>query len=186
MKKSILAVLVAATAVLSGQAFALNTAQVVIHGKVTDANNSCDVTPGGAITGGTVVLDDITDATANQLANNTLSPAHAKDIVYKVENCMNAGVPATGLKVTVTGTNSTSNDILDNEAAAPAAGVGLGMTRNSARVKFDGSAASTMTEAYTVGTPTILTYKVSYVKLPGATVTKGDVKGVATFTITYP
>ncbi len=44
MKKTIVAVMVAASAVLSAQAMATNTAQVTVLGEVSDAANSCVVT----------------------------------------------------------------------------------------------------------------------------------------------
>ncbi len=47
MKKTIVAVMVAASAVLSAQAMATNTAQVTVLGEVSDAANSCVVTPTG-------------------------------------------------------------------------------------------------------------------------------------------
>ncbi len=43
MKKTIVAVMVAASAVLSAQAMATNTAQVTVLGEVSDAANSCVV-----------------------------------------------------------------------------------------------------------------------------------------------
>lgn len=49
MKKTIVAVMVAASAVLSAQAMATNTAQVTVLGEVSDAANSCVVTPTGTL-----------------------------------------------------------------------------------------------------------------------------------------
>ena len=49
MKKTIVAVMVAASAVLSAQAMATNTAQVTVLGEVADAANSCVVTPTGTL-----------------------------------------------------------------------------------------------------------------------------------------
>ena len=190
MKKTILAVMVAASAVLSAQALALNTAQVVINGKVTDAQNSCNVIPdsSSAAVKGVLSLDDITDATLDQLADNTLAAAYTKKVAWRVSDCQNGGVAATGLQVAFTGSHAVNANILDNEASDKALGVGLGMlkTGTSNRVTFDGTKVA---QAYN-GNPVVLAYDVSYVKLPGASIagtslTKGDVKGVATLTISY-
>ena len=54
MKKTIVAVMVAASAVLSAQAMATNTAQVTVLGEVSDAANSCVVTPTGTLNNGIV------------------------------------------------------------------------------------------------------------------------------------
>lgn len=185
MKKNILAVIVAATAVLSAQAFAGNTAQLVIHGTVGDSDESCNVTPGGAITGGTVILDDIKASVLEAMAVNTPAQAYAKNISYKVEDCKKGGTDFTGnLSVNVTGNYIAGTpDILSNEAANPAANAAIALLQSdSTRVKFDGTGAQTV--AYTAGTPSVLNYKAAYVKT-AAGVTAGDVKGVATFTITY-
>jgi len=186
MKKTIVAVMVAASAVLSAQAFAAgNTAQIVIHGTVTDTDNSCNITPYGSITGGTVVLDDIKVSALEALAVNTPSMASAKDITYKITDCKKAGADFAGnLNVNVSGDYiSGTPDILSNQAAKPATNAGLALINSdSTRVKFDGSASKTI--AYTKDTPTLLSYKAAYVKT-AAGVTAGDVKGVATFTITY-
>ncbi len=56
MKKTIVAVMVAASAVLSAQAMATNTAQVTVLGEVSDAANSCVVTPTGTLNNGIVQL----------------------------------------------------------------------------------------------------------------------------------
>lgn len=184
MKKNIIAVLVAATAVLSAQAFASNTAQLVIHGTVSDSDESCNVTPFGAITGGTVILDDIKASVLNTMAINTPSTASAKDVTYKVADCKKDGKDFTGnLNVNVSGDYvSGMADVLSNQAANPAGNTGIALINNdSTRVKFDGSTVKTI--AYT-GAPALLTYKAAYVKT-AETVTAGDVKGVATFTITY-
>lgn len=186
MKKSILAVVVAATAVLGGQAMAAgNTAQLVIHGTVSDSDESCNVTPGGAITGGTVILDDIKTSSLEALAVNTPAMASAKDIIYKVEDCKKAGADFSGnLNVNVSGNYIAGTpDILSNEAAKPATNAAIALINSdSSRVKFDGTGAKTV--AYTANTPVLLKYKAAYVKT-AANVTPGDVKGVATFTITY-
>ena len=187
MKKNLLAVLVAASAVLSVQAIAAgNTAQLVIHGTVVDSNESCNITPGaGAITGGTVILDDIKASVLEAAAINTPVMASAKDITYKVEDCMKGGTAFTGdLKVTISGNYMAGKpDILNNEAAKPAQNAALAMLhKDSSRVKFDGTDVKTI--AYKAGTPTILSYKAAYVKTADG-VTVGDVKGVTTFTVTY-
>lgn len=186
MKKNIVAVMVAAAAVLSAQAFAAgNTAQIVIHGTVTDTDNSCNITPSGSITGGTVVLDDIKVSALEALAVNTPSMASAKDITYNITDCKKAGEGFTGsLSVNVSGDYiSGTPDILTNQAANPAKNAGLALINSdSTRVKFDGSAPKTI--SYTKDTPATLSYKAAYVKT-AAGVEAGDVKGVATFTITY-
>ncbi len=186
MKKNIIAVMVATAAVLSTQAFAVgNTAQIVIHGSVTDTDNSCNITPYGSITGGTVVLDDIKVSALEALAINTPSIASAKDITYKITDCKKAGKDFDGnLTVNVSGDYiSGTPDILSNQAANPAKNTGLALINSdSTRVTFDGTGSKTI--SYTKDTPTLLTYKAAYVKT-AAGVEAGDVKGVATFTITY-
>lgn len=188
MKKNIIAVMVAAAAVLSAQAFAAgNTAQIVIHGNVTDTDNSCNITPFGSITGGTVVLDDIKVSALEALALNTPAMASAKDITYKITDCKSAGTEVaagTNLNVNVTGDYiSGTPDILSNQAANPAKNAGLALINSdSSRVKFDGSAPKTV--SYVKTAPTLLSYKAAYVKT-AAGVEAGAVKGVATFTITY-
>ncbi|MEB6379562.1 type 1 fimbrial protein [Leclercia adecarboxylata] len=186
MKKNIIAVMVAAAAVLSAQAFAAgNTAQIVIHGTVTDTDESCNITPYGSITGGTVVLDDIKVSALEALDVNTPSLASAKDITYKVTDCKKDGKDFAGnLSVNVSGEYiSGTPDILSNQAANPAKNAGLALINSdSTRVQFDGSKPKTV--AYASDTPTLLTYKAAYVKT-AAGVEAGEVKGVATFTITY-
>ena len=60
MKKTIVAVMVAASAVLSAQAFAAgNSSQLTILGNVTDKGESCNVTPSAQIQGGSLTLDDV-------------------------------------------------------------------------------------------------------------------------------
>jgi type 1 fimbria pilin len=60
MKKTIVAVMVAASAVLSAQAFAAgNSSQLTILGNVTDTGESCNVTPAALIQGGSLTLDDV-------------------------------------------------------------------------------------------------------------------------------
>lgn len=184
MKKNIIAVMVAAAAVLSTQAFADNTAQLVIHGTVTDSDESCNISPYGAVTGGTVILDDIKLSELNKLAINTPASASAKDVTYKIADCKQGGKDFTGdLNVKVTGSYVAAYaDILNNEAASPAGNTGIALLNaDSTRVKFDGSTTTKITYN---ATNTLLTYKAAYVKT-AATATAGDVKGVATFTITY-
>lgn len=186
MKKNIVAVMVAAAAVLSAQAFAAgNTAQIVIHGTVTDTDNSCNITPYGSITGGTVVLDDIKVSALEALAINTPAMASAKDITYKITDCKKEGKDFDGnLSINVTGDYvSGTPDILTNQAANPAKNAGLALINSdSTRVKFDGTTAKTV--SYTKDAPALVTYKAAYVKT-AAGVEAGEVKGVATFTITY-
>lgn len=186
MKKNIIAVMVAAAAVMSAQAFAAsNTAQIVIHGTVTDSANSCNITPYGSITGGTVVLDDIKVSALEAMAVNTPAMASAKDITYKITDCKSAGADYAGnLNVNVSGDYiSGTPDILSNQAASPAKNAALALINSdSTRVKFDGSAPKTV--SYTKDAPTLLSYKAAYVKT-AAGVEAGDVKGIATFTITY-
>lgn len=184
MKKNIIAVMVAAAATLSAQAFANNTTQLVIHGTVTDKDNSCNISPYGAITGGTVILDDITTTELNKLGVNEPSNASAKDITYKIADCKKDGKDYTGdLNINVTGNYVSSNvDILNNEAANPAGNTGIALLNSdSTRVKFDGTSTTKVT--YNAAN-TLVAYKAAYVKT-AETATAGDVKGVATFTITY-
>lgn len=186
MKKNIVAVMVAAAAVLSAQAFAAgNTAQIVIHGTVTDSDESCNITPYGAITGGTVVLENIKASELEEMAVNTPALASAKEVTYKVTDCKKDGKDFAGnLNVNVTGEYiSGTPDILTNQAANPAKNAGLALINSdSSRVKFDGSTPKTVT--YSKDAPSLLTYKAAYVKT-AAGVEAGEVKGVATFTITY-
>lgn len=72
MKKTIVAVMVAASAVLSAQAMATNTAQVTVLGEVSDAANSCVVTLTGTLNNGIVQLITVTTAEANAEAAGTL------------------------------------------------------------------------------------------------------------------
>ncbi|MDQ6193726.1 fimbrial protein [Klebsiella pneumoniae] len=185
MKKTIVAVMVAASAVLSAQAMATNTAQVTVLGEVSDAANSCVVTPTGTLNNGIVQLITVTTTEANAEAAGNLFKT--QDFGFDVKDCaQGSSSPVTGLKVLVSGTTSSDNTILDNTAANGAAGIGIGIQRvsDSHRVAFDGS--DTMTESYSAANGTQLKYTTGYVRTNAATtVTEGPVKGVATFTIDY-
>ena len=161
MKKTIVAVMVAASAVLSAQAFAAgNSSQLTILGNVTDTGESCNVTPAALIQGGSLTLDDVKASILEGQGINTPYMALAKDIEYKIEDCQKGYSAYTGnLNVTVTG------DYI-----------------SGSRVSFTGTTAKTI--AYTAGTPSYMRYKAAYVKTANG-VTDGAVKGVATFTISY-
>ncbi|MEB6377487.1 fimbrial protein [Leclercia adecarboxylata] len=187
MKKSVLAFLVAASAVVALPAMASgNTAQVVIHGDVFDDSESCNVTPWGAISNSTVVLDDIKVASLNALAVNTPSLAFAKDVIYKVMDCKTGGKDYTGnLNVNVSGDYiSTMSDVLVNQITTGAAGNAAITLINydNSRINFDGSHNETIT--YSPGTPSFVRYKATYVKT-AESVTAGNVKGTAVMTISY-
>jgi type 1 fimbria pilin len=183
MKKTIVAVMVAASAVLSAQAMATNTAQVTVLGEVSDAANSCVVTPTGTLNNGIVQLMTVTTAEANAEAAGTLfktqdfgfeKTAHRAALTRLLADRQCAGI------------TSSDKTILDNTAAGGATGIGIGIQRlsDAHRVAFDGS--DTMTESYSATTGTQLKYTTGYVKVNSATpVTEGPVKGVATFTIDY-
>lgn len=186
MKKTLLAVFIAATAVISTQAFASgNGAHLVVHGIVADDTESCNVTPKGAITNSSVFLDDIKANQLDQLAVNTPSLAFAKDVIYKIENCKTGGSNYTGnLEIDMAGNYIPGQpEILTNEAATPAANASITLlNKDNSRVKFDGSTKQTV--PHTPGVPTIVQYKATYVKTaPG--VVSGDIKGITTFTISY-
>ncbi|MGG8298038.1 fimbrial protein [Klebsiella sp. 141251] len=185
MKKTIVAVMVAASAVLSAQAMAANTAEVTVLGEVNDSSSSCVVTPTGTLNNGIVRLTSVTTSEANAQAANTLFKS--QKFGFDVSDCAKGSSdPATGLTVAVTGTTSSDAAILDNTADDGAAGIGIGIAKVSdgSRVKFDGS--NTMSETYTDGSVTSLNYYAGYVKVNATTaVTEGPVKGVATFTIDY-
>ncbi|EML2226969.1 MULTISPECIES: fimbrial protein [Klebsiella] len=185
MKKTIVAVMVAASAVLSAQAMAANTAEVTVLGEVNDSSASCVVTPTGTLNNGIVRLTSVTTSEANAQAANTLFKS--QKFGFDVSDCAQGSKdPATGLTVAVTGTTSSNATILDNTADDGAAGIGIGIAKVSdgSRVAFDGS--QTMSETYTDGSVTSLNYYAGYVKVNATTaVTEGPVKGVATFTIDY-
>jgi type 1 fimbria pilin len=186
MKKTIVAVMVAASAVLSAQAFASgNSANLTILGNVTETGESCNVTPSALIQGGSLTLDDVKASVLEGLAQNTPYMALAKDIEYKIEDCQKGSSDYTGnLDVSVTGDYiSGMTDVLTNTAVSPAASAAVTVVNTDAtRVNFDGSIAQTI--AYTAGSPSYMRFKAAYVKT-GANVTEGAVKGVATFTISY-
>lgn len=185
MKKTIVAVMVAASAVLSAQAMATNTAQVTVLGEVSDASNSCVVTPTGTLNNGIVQLITVTTTEANAEAAGTLFKT--QDFGFDVKDCaQGSATPVTGVTVNVSGTTSSDATILDNTVANGAAGIGIGIKRvsDSHRVAFDGS--DTMSETYSATDGTKLKYTTGYVRTNAATVvTEGPVKGVATFTIDY-
>ena len=186
MKKTIVAVMVAASAVLSAQAFAAgNSSQLTILGNVTDTGESCNVTPSAQIQGGSLTLDDVKASILEGQGVNSPYMALAKDIEYKVEDCQKGATDYTGnLNVTVTGDYiSGQDDVLTNTAVNPATNAAVTVVNtDGSRVSFTGTTAKTI--AYTAGTPSNLRYKAAYVKTANG-VTDGAVKGVATFTITY-
>ncbi|MGG7728536.1 fimbrial protein [Klebsiella aerogenes] len=181
MKKTIVAVMVAASAVLSAQAMAANTAEVTVLGEVNDSSSSCVVTPTGTLNNGIVRLTSVTTSEANAQTANVLFKS--QKFGFDVSDCAKGSEkPATGLTVAVTGTTSANATILDNTADDGAAGIAK--ASDGSRVAFDGS--QTMAETYTDGSVTSLNYYAGYVKVNEATtVTEGPVKGVATFTIDY-
>ena len=158
MKKTILAVMIAASAVVSVQALATNTAEVTVLGEVSDAATSCVVTPTGTMNNGIVRLVTVTTTEANSKAANTLFKA--QKFGFEVKDCALGSANAAnvnGLTVAVNGTSSVSADILDNTAEDGAAGIGIGIQKYSdrSRVAFDGTA---MTESYKVDEITKLDY----------------------------
>ena len=186
MKKTILAVMVAASAVLSAQAFAAgNSSQLTILGNVTDTGESCNVTPSALILGGSLTLDDVKASVLDALAINTPYMATAKDIEYKIEDCQKGATAYTGnINITVTGDYISGQDnILTNTAVSPATNAAVTVVNtDGSRVSFTGTTPKVV--AYTAGTPSFMRYKAAYVKT-AAGVTDGAVKGVATFTISY-
>lgn len=173
--------MVAASAVLSAQAMAANTAEVTVLGEVNDSSSSCVVTPTGTLNNGIVRLTSVTTSEANAQTANVLFKS--QKFGFDVSDCAKGSEkPATGLTVAVTGTTSANATILDNTAAG--IGIGIAKASDGSRVAFDGS--QTMAETYTDGSVTSLNYYAGYVKVNEATtVTEGPVKGVATFTIDY-
>ena len=102
MKKTIVAVMVAASAVLSAQAMATNTAQVTVLGEVSDAANSCVVTPTGTLNSGIVQLITVTTAEANAESAGTLFKT--QDFGFDVQDCaQGSATPVTGVTVNVSG-----------------------------------------------------------------------------------
>ena len=96
MKKTIVAVMVAASAVLSAQAFAAgNSSSLTILGNVTDTGESCNVTPSAMISGGSLTLDDV--------------KASVLDYISGQDNVLTntAASPATNAAVTVVNTDGT-------------------------------------------------------------------------------
>lgn len=187
MEKTLLAMLVAATAVFAHSATAAgNASQVVMHGVVFDDSESCNVTPGGALANNTIVLDDIRAASLDALAINTPALASAKFVDYKVADCKTGGKDYTGnLNVSISGEyiSDMTNVLVNQIASGAASNVGVTLlNKDDSRINFDGSHSQTI--AYTPGTPVYLRYKATYVKT-AANVTPGDVKGTAVMTISY-
>lgn len=76
------------------------------------------------------------------------------------------------------------NDVLKNLAPNAAASAAVTVVNTDwSRVDLSGVTAA-QTVSYTTGTPSYMRFKAAYVRT-AAGVTNGDVKGVATFTITY-
>ena len=186
MKKTIVAVMVAASAVLSAQAFAAgNSSQLTILGNVTDTGESCNVTPSALIQGGSLTLDDVKASILEGQAVNSPYMALAKDIEYKIEDCQKGATDYTGnLNITVTGDYISGQDnVLTNTAVNPATNAAVTVVNtDGSRVSFTGTTPKVV--AYTASTPSYMRYKAAYVKT-AAGVTDGAVKGVATFTISY-
>ena len=209
MKKTIVAVMVAASAVLSAQAMATNTAQVTVLGEVSDASNSCVVTPTGTLNNGIVQLITVTTTEANAEAAGKLFKT--QDFGFEVKDCAQGSTnPVTGVTVNVSGTSSSDATILDNTAANGAAGIGIGIcglgvaAAGSQAQSHDGGQRKgkkllfhrrdllfkidrgEITKSGSVTNGTQLKYTTGYVRTNAATpVTEGPVKGVATFTIDY-
>lgn len=105
MKKTIVAVMVAASAVLSAQAMATNTAQVTVLGEVSDAANSCVVTPTGTLNNGIVQLITVTTTEANAEAAGKLFKT--QDFGFDVKDCARGSTsPVTAVTVNVSGTSA--------------------------------------------------------------------------------
>lgn len=108
MKKTIVAVMVAASAVLSAQVMATNTAQVTVLGEVSDAANSCVVTPTGTLNNGIVQLMTVTTTEANAEAAGALFKT--QDFGFDVKDCaQGSATPVTAVTVNVTGASSNAN-----------------------------------------------------------------------------
>ncbi|SMQ92807.1 P pilus assembly protein, pilin FimA [Raoultella ornithinolytica] len=186
MKKTILAMVITASAAFSAQALATSQAEVTILGEVADSQTSCVVTPTGTLNNGIVKLMTVTTAEATGQSANTLFKH--QQFGFQVTDCAIGGPDennVTGLSVKVTGTTSSSPEILDNVAANGAGNIGIGIQKksNSARIQFDGTP---LAESYTPHQATNLEYLAGYVKVNAANpVTEGPVKGIATFTIDY-
>lgn len=186
MKKSIVAVMIAASSVLGAQAFAAgNSAYLTILGNVTNTGESCNVTPAALIQGGSLTLDDVKASELEALSVNSPYMAGAKDIEYKIEDCQKGATDYTGnLNITVTGDYISGQDnVLTNTAVNPAANAAVTVVNtDGSRVSFTGTSPKVV--AYTAGTSSYMRYKAAYVKTAN-NVTEGAVKGVATFTISY-
>lgn len=187
MNKNIQAAIIAVATVMSVPAMAAgNTAQVVIDGIVIDDTESCNITPGGAITSNTVRLDDIRANELEKLAVNAPSMTFAKDVFYTIQDCKTGGRNFTGnLTVSMSGNfNAAMDNVLVNEITTnPARNATITLVNyDNSRIKLDGS--STKTVAFTPGAPTLVRYKATYVKTANG-VTAGDIKGTSVFTISY-
>ena len=89
---------------------ATNTAQVTVLGEVSDAANSCVVTPTGTLNNGIVQLITVTTAEANAEAAGTLFKT--QDFGFKVTDCaQGSSSPVTGLTVNVAGVTSSDKTI---------------------------------------------------------------------------
>lgn len=119
MKKTIVAVMVAASAALSVQAFAAgNSSSLTILGNVTDTGESCNVTPSAMISGGSLTLDDVKASVLEAMAVNTPYMSTAKDIEYKIEDCQKGATKYSGnINVTVTGDYISGLDDVLGDAA---------------------------------------------------------------------
>lgn len=186
MKKTIVAVMVAATTMLSVQAMAAgNSANLTILGKVTNTGESCNVTPSPTIQGGSITLDDVKASDLEKQKINEPYLLANKDIVYTITDCQSGAKDYTGnVAVSVTGDYiSGMEDVLTNTAANKAANAAVTVVNtDGSRVKFNGATAQNI--AYVAGTPSFMRFKAAYVKTAEG-VTEGDVKGVAIFTVTY-
>jgi major type 1 subunit fimbrin (pilin) len=187
MKKTIVAVMVAASSVISAQALALNTAEVTILGEVNDSTTSCVVTPTGTLNKGIVRLHTVTTKEVTDQAVNTLFKS--QKFGFEVKDCAKGASPAVNVNsivVAVSGTAGPVNNILANTADNGAAGVGIGIEnfKDSTRLVVDGTGS--VTTPYTSTKPTYVDFLAGYVKINDTTaVTQGPVKSVATFTIDY-
>ncbi|CAM4038160.1 type 1 fimbrial protein [Klebsiella grimontii] len=186
MKKTIVAVMVAASAVLSAQAFAAgNSSNLTILGNVTDKGESCNVTPSALINGGSLTLDDVQASKLEGLAVNTPYMSLAKDIEYTITDCQKGSTDYTGnINVSVTGDYISGQDnVLTNTAVGPATNAAVTLVNtDGSRVSFTGTTAQTID--YKPSQISYMRFKAAYVKT-AAGVKDGAVKGVATFTISY-
>ena len=86
-------------------------------GEVSDAANSCVVTPTGTLNNGIVQLITVTTAEANAEAAGTSVPK-PQDFGFEVTDCAQGSAnPVTGVTVNVAGVTSSDKTILDNTAS---------------------------------------------------------------------